>query len=264
MRVALGLEYDGAAFLGWQSQQHGRTVQDTLEHALSQIAAHPVRVNCAGRTDAGVHALVQVAHFDTDRGRPDTAWVRGVNAHLPPAVAVRWAAQVADDFHARFKACARRYRYMLYNAPSRPAIFASKVGWYHAPLDEIAMADAAAVLVGEHDFSAFRSAECQAKTPVKTLHSVSVARQGQHVLFDFHGNAFLHHMVRKIVGALVFVGKGRYPPAWLGELLAGRDRTVAPPTFAPDGLYLTGVEYDEGWNLPLKGRIIAPFPAFPL
>lgn len=262
MRVALGIEYDGAAFHGWQSQPHGNTVQDHLEHALSMVAAEAVSVMCAGRTDAGVHGLGQVAHFDTTAKRPTTAWVRGVNAGLPPQIAVRWACPVADDFHARFCAHSRHYRYVLFNSPVRPAIFTGKVGWHHTPLDDARMAEAAAYLVGQHDFSSFRASFCQAKTPIKTLHDVRLKRAGQCILIDFHGNAFLHHMVRNMVGALVEVGRGVAAPDWLAELLAARDRTNGPPTFPPDGLYLTGVEYAPNWQLPQNGRIIAPFPVF--
>ncbi|MEY3201572.1 MAG: hypothetical protein RIR70_1122 [Pseudomonadota bacterium] len=266
MRIALGIEYDGAAFQGWQSQPHGQTVQDHLEHALSMVAATPITVVCAGRTDTGVHGLGQVAHFDTLVERPRNAWVRGVNAHLPGSVAVRWAAEVDERFHARFSATSRHYRYVLFNSPTRPAIFRGKVGWHHAPLDEAAMREAAGHLVGEHDFSSFRSSECQAKTPIKRLIEVRVARVGQCVVFDVHGTAFLHHMVRNMVGALVEVGRGVRAPEWLKTLLEARDRTQGPPTFAPDGLYLTGVEYDlpqgAGWQLPQNGRIIAPLPSF--
>ncbi len=258
MRIALGLEYDGSAFAGWQSQPHGNTVQDVLERALAAVAGAPMRVTCAGRTDAGVHALEQVVHFDPPVTRPLNAWVRGVNAHLPDSVAVRWAVAVAEDFHARFSARSRSYRYLLYNQPVRPALDHRRAGWFHLPLDLEAMRAAAACLVGEHDFSAFRAAECQAKSPVKTLYTARIERLGDYVVFDFRANAFLHHMVRNMVGALVYVGKGRYPPEWLGELLASGDRRLAAPTFPAAGLYLAGIEYEERWRLPTNGRIIAP------
>jgi tRNA pseudouridine38-40 synthase len=261
--VAIGLEYDGAAHHGWQSQPGGNTVQDHLEAALAKIAGEPIRVVCAGRTDRGVHALVQVAHFDTASPRPLSAWVRGVNAHLPSSIAVRWAVHPAGDFHARFNAVSRHYRYVLANQPVRPAVGFGKLGWYHVPLDEAAMQQAACYLIGEHDFSSFRSSQCQAKTPVKTLHRMRVSRLGELIVFEAHGNAFLHHMVRNIVGALVHIGKGAAPPNWMAELLEARNRTQAPPTFAPDGLYLTGVEYAPDWQLPQNGRIIADFPFFP-
>lgn len=262
-RVVLGLEYAGDAFCGWQSQAHGRTVQDALEGALTQIAAHPVRLHCAGRTDTGVHASAQVVHFDTQAERPQSAWVRGVNALLPSAVVVRWSAQVGDDFHARYLACERRYRYILHNAPTRPAMLAGRVGWFHLPLDEVRMAAAAECLVGTHDFSSFRAAACQSKTPVRVMHEARVTRQGEYLLFDFRANGFLHHMIRNLVGALVYVGKGRYPVAWMRELLEARDRRRAAPTFSPDGLYLCGVSYPPCWPLPNDGRIIA-LPQLPL
>jgi len=249
MRIALGLEYDGSTYCGWQSQAGGGSVQDALESALSVVADGPTRVVCAGRTDAGVHALAQVVHFDTEAARPDTAWVRGVNAHLPSSIAIRWAQPVAAEFHARFSARGRRYRYLLLNRGERPGLMAGRVGWYHRPLGAEAMAQAAGLLLGEHDFSAFRAAECQAKSPVKTLRRAEVRRHGDLLVFDFEANAFLHHMVRNLVGALVYVGKGAHPPAWLGELLAGRDRARAAPTFEASGLYFAGVDYDPAWNL---------------
>ena len=251
MRIALGLEYEGSGFCGWQSQAGGGAVQDVVESALSIIADAPTRVVCAGRTDAGVHALAQVVHFDTQAVRPDTAWVRGVNAHLPATVAVRWAREVGDDFHARFSARGRRYRYLLLNRAERPGLMARRVGWFHRPLDAAAMAAAAGLLMGEHDFSAFRSVECQAKSPVKTLRRADVVRHGDLLVFDFEASAFLHHMVRNLVGALVYVGKGAHPPEWAGELLAGRDRARAAPTFESCGLYFVGVDYDPVWNLDL-------------
>ncbi len=249
MRIALGLEYEGSGFCGWQSQAGGGAVQDALESALSSVADTPTRVVCAGRTDAGVHAIGQVVHFDTDAVRPDTAWVRGVNSHLPASIAVRWAQPVPKDFHARFSARGRRYRYLLLNRPERPGLLAKRVGWFHHPLDVDAMLAAAGLLLGEHDFSAFRSIECQAKTPVKTLRRADVARHGDLLVFNFEASAFLHHMVRNIVGALVYVGKGAHSPEWLGELLAGRDRARAAPTFEACGLYFAGVDYDPVWQL---------------
>ena len=260
VRIALGLEYDGAGFLGWQSQPGGNTVQDVLEAALARIAGAPLRVACAGRTDAGVHALAQVVHFDAALERPITAWVRGTNTFLPAAVVVRWAAPVVDDFHARFAARARTYRYVLLNRPERPGVLAGKVGWCHRPLDVAAMQAAAACLVGEHDFSAFRASGCQAKSPVKTLYRFEIAREGDLILFDCCANAFLHHMVRNLVGALVYVGMGRRSPPWLGDLLATGDRRLGAPTYAPDGLYLAGVDYGDAWGLPRQGRIMAHLP----
>ena len=249
MRIALGLEYEGSGFCGWQSQAGGGAVQDAVEAAISRVADAATRVVCAGRTDAGVHALAQVVHFDTHAVRPDSAWVRGVNAHLPAGVAVRWAQPVADEFHARFSARGRRYRYLLLNRPERPGLMAGRVGWFHRPLEADVMREAASLLLGEHDFSAFRAVECQAKSPIKTLRRADVARHGELLVFEFEASAFLHHMVRNLVGALVYVGKGAHPPAWLGELLAGRDRARAAPTFEACGLYFAGVDYDPAWQL---------------
>ncbi|HUV99767.1 MAG TPA: tRNA pseudouridine(38-40) synthase TruA [Gallionella sp.] len=260
MRIALGVEYDGSPYFGWQSQTDGQTVQDILHRALGRIAGEqtaggqdcsgPISVIAAGRTDTGVHALEQVVHFDTAVERPLTAWVRGVNALLPDSIAVRWAHPVPDEFHARFSAHGRSYRYFLVNRPVRPAIQAGKVGWFHAPLDLTVMQDASQCLLGEHDFSAFRASQCQAKSPVKHLHQLEISRQGEMLIFDLSANAFLHHMVRNIVGCLVYVGKGKYPPAWLAEVLNGRERSLAAPTFAPDGLYLRHIVYDAKWGLP--------------
>ena len=257
MRIALGLEYDGRPFTGWQSQADGRGVQDALERALAVIADGTVRTIAAGRTDAGVHATMQVVHFDTAAARPDTAWVRGVNAHLPGDVAVLWGRPVADEFHARYGAIARHYTYLLHNRAARPALLAGRVGWYHRPLDVAAMTEAAVALVGTHDFSAFRAAECQAKSPSRTLHRIAIAASGEHIRFDLCANAFLHHMIRNVVGALVYVGAGRHPPSWIGELLAGRDRSRAAPTFAPDGLFFPGADYDARWGLPASRRPVA-------
>lgn len=262
MRVALGVEYDGSAFYGWQSQPGGTTVQDSLEQALGIIADAPVRVHCAGRTDTGVHALCQIAHFDAPTVRPLNAWVRGVNAHLPPTVVVRWAQEVSDDFHARFSAQGRHYRYLLLNRPQRPALWASFAGWYHQPLDVVAMQAASAHLIGEHDFSAFRAAECQAKSPIKTLYKATLQAHGDWLIFDFHANAFLHHMIRNIVGTLVYVGKGAHASDWVRDLLEARCRAEAAPTFSPAGLYFAGADYDPVHAL--TGKIEAclqrPFP----
>ena len=256
MRIALGLEYDGSGFSGWQSQPAGNTVQDVLECALERIACVPLRTTCAGRTDTGVHALAQVVHFDTSVGRPLMAWVRGVNAHLPETVAVQWAMSVGMDFHARFAARSRSYRYLLLNRSQRPGLWSNKMGWYHRALDVGAMQEAASCLLGEHDFSSFRSAECQAKSPVRTLIFCDISRTGDLLSFEFRANAFLHHMVRNLVGALVAVGSGKLSLPSFIQLIGARDRRLAPQTFAPQGLYFTGVEYDPGWGLPQDGRII--------
>ncbi|HUW26324.1 MAG TPA: tRNA pseudouridine(38-40) synthase TruA [Gallionella sp.] len=250
MRIALGVEYNGSPYYGWQSQTEGRTVQDTLQCALGRIAGEPIPIIAAGRTDTGVHALEQVVHFDTPVDRPLTAWVRGVNAVLPDSIAVRWAHPVPDEFHARFSAHGRSYRYLLINRPVRSALHAGKVGWFHAPLDIAAMQAAAQSLLGEHDFSAFRASECQAKSPVKHLHQLDIRRHGEMLVFDFGANAFLHHMVRNIVGCLVYVGKGKHPPEWLAEVLSGCERRFAAATFAPDGLYLRRIQYEAKWELP--------------
>ncbi len=255
-RIALGIEYDGSRFLGWQTQPGGGTVQDALEAALATIAAMPVPVTCAGRTDRGVHARGQVVHFDTAADRPDSAWVRGVNALLPESVAVLWSKRVAPEFHARYSARSRTYRYQLVNRPVRPALEARHAGWFHAPLDVAAMREAARHFVGEHDFSAFRSSECQAKSPVRTVHLLEIASEGERIELTIRANAFLHHMVRNIVGTLVYVGKGKHPPHWAAEILQSLDRSRAAPTFAPEGLCLEHVGYEPHWNLP-----VLPAPA---
>ena len=249
-RIALGIEYDGSPFLGWQTQAGGGAVQDVLEPALSAIAAAPIGVTAAGRTDRGVHACGQVVHFDTEAVRPGGAWVRGVNALLPDTVAVLWSREVDEGFHARYSARSRTYRYRLLNRPVRPALGATRVGWFHLPLDVQLMREAASLLLGEHDFSAFRSSECQAKTPVRTLQALEVEAHGERIDFALRANAFLHHMVRNIVGTLVYVGKGKHPPAWAGEVLRSRERALAAPTFGPQGLYLERIEYDARWGLP--------------
>jgi tRNA pseudouridine38-40 synthase len=256
MRIALGLSYDGAPYAGFQSQPSGHTIQDELERALAGIAAEPVRVAAAGRTDTGVHALAQVVHFDTDVERPDSAWVRGSNAALPDSIAVQWAVRVDAAFHARFSAIARSYVYLLYNHPVRPAVFAGRAGWHHDPLDVDAMRDAAQCLVGQHDFSAFRSSECQAKSPVKLMESIAVRAAGPYVVIELTASAFLHHMVRNIVGCLVYVGKGRHPAGWLREVLEARERARAAPTFSPAGLYLSAIRYEARWQLPAFSPMI--------
>lgn len=261
MRLALGIEYDGSRFLGWQTQPGGGAVQDALEPALSGIADEPIAVTCAGRTDRGVHALEQVVHFDTRATRPLSAWVRGVNAMLPDSVAVLWAHEVPDDFHARYAATSRTYRYVLLNRPVRPALAARYVGWFHAPLDVEAMREAAAHLVGEHDYSSFRSSECQARSPVRTVHELRIERNGERIDFVVRANAFLHHMVRNLVGLLVYVGKGKHPPRWAAEVLAARDRKRAAPTFAPEGLYLENVQYGPRWQLPARATRAVAIPA---
>jgi tRNA pseudouridine38-40 synthase len=249
-RIALGVEYDGSRFCGWQTQSQRCAVQDALEQALAEIAGGAVATICAGRTDAGVHALAQVVHFDSRVERPESAWVRGVNALLPSTCAVTWSRPVAPEFHARYSALARSYRYVLLNHPVRPAADQGRTGWFHLPLDLEKMRRAARLLLGEHDFSAFRSSECQARTPVRSLSRLDIVRRGDYLVFDFSANAFLHHMIRNIVGCLVYVGKGRHAPEWMGEVLESRDRARAAPTFEASGLYLTKVVYDARWGLP--------------
>ena len=225
-------------------------MQDALEPALAEIAGASVSVTCAGRTDRGVHARLQVVHFDAAAERPDTAWVRGVNTLLPASVAVLWSREVAGDFHARYSATSRTYRYELLNRAVRPGLAAPYVGWFHQPLDVEKMREAAALFVGEHDFSAFRSAECQAKSPVRTVHAFSVSQKEQVIRFEVRANAFLHHMVRNLIGTLVYVGKGKHAPAWVREVLLSRNRSNAAPTFGPEGLYLERIEYEQKWQLP--------------
>ena len=261
MRHALALEYDGRRFCGFQSQPSACGVQDAVETALASIAATPVRVTAAGRTDAGVHATSQIVHFDAEVSRPQTAWVRGVNARLPEAAAVLWCTPVSAEFHARFAALGRHYTYLLLNRPERPGLACGRVGWHHAPLDVEAMREATQYLHGTHDFSAFRAAECQAKSPVKTLRRLDVARSAAVVRFDFTADAFLHHMVRNIVGALVEVGAGRRKAAWISELLAAADRSRGAPTFASDGLYFVGADYDARFALPPTRRDVPGFAA---
>ena len=250
MRLALGVSYRGTAYHGWQSQPHGRTVQDHLEAALAQFLARPVATLCAGRTDTGVHGLNQVVHFDCDQHREPFSWVRGTNRYLPADIAVEWARVVPDDFHARNHARGRRYAYLLRESPVRPAIDAGSVGWSFRPLDHGAMEAAAALLIGEHDFSAFRSSECQARSPIKALRELRVSRHGAYWRFDFEASAFLHHMVRNLMGCLVTVGAGLRPADWIAEVLASRDRDRAAPTFAADGLYFLGPRYDAPLGLP--------------
>jgi tRNA pseudouridine38-40 synthase len=251
-RIALGIAYRGERYHGWQSQPDGQTVQDALERALSQFADRPITTVCAGRTDTGVHALNQVVHLDAPVEREPFSWVRGTNRYLPPDLAVQWCQPVARSFHARNSARGRRYRYLLLESPVRPAIEQQGCGWTFRALDGDAMRSAAAHLIGEHDFSSFRAAECQAASPVKTLHRVEIGRHGAYWRFDFDGVAFLHHMVRNIMGCLVAVGAGGRPAAWMAEVLAARSRDAAAPTFAAAGLYFVGPYYDAQHGLPTR------------
>ncbi len=249
-RLALGLAYRGGSYEGWQSQPHRRTVQDRVEAALAAFAAAPVRTVCAGRTDAGVHALNQVVHLDAPVARERFSWVRGTNRYLDFDIAVQWCAPVAADFDARRSALGRRYAYLLLESPVRPAIEHGGCGWSFRPLDGDAMHAAAQLLLGEHDFSSFRAAECQAASPVRTLRALTIRRRGAYWRFDFDADAFLHHMVRNLMGCLVMVGSGRRPPGWVAEVLAARSRAAAAPTFAPQGLYFVGPYYDRRHGLP--------------
>jgi tRNA pseudouridine38-40 synthase len=251
LRIALGLSYHGTAYDGWQSQPSGRTVQDHLQQALSAFMDCPApNVACAGRTDAGVHGLMQVVHFDTELAREPTSWVRGTNRFLPDDVAVQWAREVPAAFHARASAISRRYAYVVLESAVRPSLEAHRVGWVFRPLDGPAMQQAAEFLVGEHDFSSFRAAQCQAASPVKTLQPVRITRRGAYWRFDFEGNAFLHHMIRNIMGCLLMVGQGSRPPAWMHTVLQARSREAAAPTFSPNGLYFLGPQYAPHWQLP--------------
>ena len=255
-RIALGVAYRGGRYHGWQSQPDGQTVQDTLERALRRFsaleptAAAALSTVCAGRTDTGVHALNQVLHFDTALDRDAVSWVRGTNRYLPADIAVNWCKAVPAAFHARYAARGRRYRYVLLQSPVRPAVEQGLVGWEFRELDGAAMQDAAVHLLGEHDFSSFRAAACQSHTPVKTLRRLTIEQRGAYWRFEFDGNAFLHHMVRNIMGCLLWVGRGRRPSAWLAEVLAARDRDAAAPTFGPDGLYFLGPYYDPSHGIP--------------
>ncbi|TEA70349.1 tRNA pseudouridine(38-40) synthase TruA [Allopusillimonas ginsengisoli] len=250
-RVALGLAYDGSPWLGWQTQPGGRTVQDTLESALSRFLARPASTICAGRTDTGVHAFTQVVHLDTDVVRRPESWVRGLNALLPDSIAIQWAQPVSDEFHARFSATARTYIYVIRNARVRSPMSHGKVGWVYHALQLDRMRNAAQRVVGKHDFSSFRSSECQAASPVRELAALDVEQCGEYFFFRFTANAFLHHMVRNLMGALVYVGQGKKDAEWMDELLAARDRCRAAPTFSPHGLYLAHVQYPVQFGLPI-------------
>lgn len=251
IRMALGVEYRGTRYRGWQRQQAGvPSVQEALERALSKVAAAPISVMCAGRTDAGVHGSGQVVHFDTPVQRPLKAWVMGANANLPADISVTWAQPMPDDFHARFSAVARRYRYVIYNDPVRPAHMAEEVTWNHRPLEISRMREAAALLVGSHDFTSFRAVQCQAKSPIKTVHHLEVIEHGRFIVLDVRANAFLHHMVRNFAGLLMTIGAGEREPSWAGEVLEARDRRAGGVTAHPYGLYLVRVEYPSRFTLP--------------
>lgn len=250
MRIALGIEYDGANYFGWQRQRDVISVQEKLEDALSIVANHPVSVQCAGRTDSGVHGTGQVVHFDTDATRKIAAWTMGVNANLPKDIAVRWAKPVDDEFNARFSATARRYRYIIFNNPLRPAILGHGVSHYHDPLDVEKMHEAGQYLLGENDFTSFRATHCQSRSPWRNLMHLKVSRHGDFVVIDVKANAFVHHMVRNITGSLIAVGKGEKDPEWIKWLLDAKDRTLAAATAKAEGLYLIDVDYPAELDLP--------------
>jgi tRNA pseudouridine38-40 synthase len=254
VRVALGVSYNGSGYEGWQSQLSGLTVQDKLEVALGKFTQSKVSTLCAGRTDSGVHGLMQVVHFDTEAEREPSSWVRGTNAYLPKDIAVQWAQIMPREFHCRASATARRYAYVVLESAVRPSVEAGRVGWVYRGLNADAMQQAANYLLGEHDFSSFRAAACQALSPIKTMHRIDISCRGEPMQrywrFEFEANAFLHHMIRNIMGCLLMVGDGRQPPEWILDVLAKRDRDAAAPTFSPDGLYFLGPVYSDIWGLP--------------
>lgn len=255
MRIALAVEYDGSPYCGWQYQDHSPSVQDFVEKALSKVANHQLRVICAGRTDTGVHATTQIIHFDTDVERSMHSWVFGANANLPDSISILWAKQVSEDFHARFSAIRRRYRYVILNRRIRHALLAKRVVWEYRPLNESRMAEAAHYLVGEHDFSSYRAMACQAKSPVRTLYQLDVIRHDELIILDLEANAFLHHMVRNIAGVLMTIGAGEKEPVWAKEVLEMRDRTLGGVTAPSGGLYLTGIDYPPEFELPELSRL---------
>ncbi|WP_251359764.1 tRNA pseudouridine(38-40) synthase TruA [Kangiella sp. TOML190] len=248
--TALGIEYNGEHYCGWQRQSHSPSVQASLEQVLSSIADEPIQVFCAGRTDTGVHATGQVVHFQSNKPRPDKAWILGANTQLPNDIAVRWVKEVDSDFHARFSATARRYRYIISNTRARPAIGGAGLTWVRQPLDVDRMNQACQYFPGEQDFSAFQAASCQSPTAMRNVHHLFVKRHGVYVIIDIKANAFLHHMVRNIAGSLIEIGRGQQEPAWAQSLLESKDRTQAAATASPKGLYLVDVDYPEAYQLP--------------
>ena len=260
MRVAVGVQYDGSGFQGWQAQRPGvRTVQTVLEQALARVADQSVRLVCAGRTDAGVHGVGQVAHFDTTAVRSARSWVLGGNAHLPLDVSLIWARDVAEDFHARFSALARRYRYLILNQSYRSALWRGRAAWHYRLLDAERMHAAGQALVGEHDFSSFRAAECQARHPIREIRELAVRRRGDGIVLEVEANAFLHHMVRNIAGVLMAIGAGDRPVEWARAVLEQCDRTQAGVTAPAEGLYVLAVRYPERFGLP---AMVGTMPEF--
>jgi tRNA pseudouridine38-40 synthase len=250
VRLALGVSYNGQAYQGWQSQLSRQTAQDQLELALGKFTGQRVSTLCAGRTDAGVHGLMQVIHFDTPLERETSSWVRGTNAFLPRDMAVEWAQVMPQEFHCRASALSRRYAYIVVESAVRPSLDAGRVGWSFRALDLLAMQAAASHLLGEHDFTSFRASACQALSPVKTLQRVDISQRGAYWRFEFEANAFLHHMIRNIMGCLIAVGHHKYPPEWVKDVLLARDRDAAAPTYSPNGLYFLGPRYAAHWGLP--------------
>ena len=249
MRIALMVEYDGSRYHGWQAQAGLHTVQQMLEHALGQVADHEISVVCAGRTDTGVHATNQIVHFDCEAERTIRAWIHGANSFLPKDVCVKWGREMPEEFHARYSALSRRYRYVIYNAPIRPALLRSNVTWQYRPLDHRLMHEAGQFLLGEQDFTSFRSVECQSKTPMRNVHHLQVTRHGDLIIIEISANAFLHHMVRNIAGVLIAVGSGRRAVPWVNEVLTAKDRKLGAETAPPYGLYLVGVVYPDQFNV---------------
>lgn len=258
VRLVAAVEYDGSGFSGWQRQRHTGSVQEAVERAISRVADEAVEVTCAGRTDAGVHATGQVIHFDSGARREERAWVMGGNSHLPDSVRLLWVRPIDPDFHARFSALARGYRYVILSRPLPSALHRQRVAWTYKPLDAARMHEAGQALLGEHDFSAFRAAGCQARHAVRRISRLQVSRHGDYLYLDIEANAFLHHMVRNIAGSLMAIGAGEQPLEWIGEVLAGRDRTLAAATGPAAGLYLVKVSYPERYRLPCGGEL----PAF--
>lgn len=257
MRIAAGVEYDGSAFCGWQTQPHAPSIQDVVEKALGKVADEPISVVCAGRTDTGVHAAGQVIHFDTRAERSEFSWVRGANTHLPDTVRLLWARPVDESFHARFKALRRDYRYVIFNRAIHSACLHRRVSWEYRPLDIAPMQAAAKHLLGEHDFNAYRAVACQAKSPVRTIHQLDIHRQGEFIFLDISANAFLHHMVRNIAGVLMRIGAGEAEPDWARQVLEQRDRTLGGVTAHPDGLYFMRVTYPDSYGLPVPAMLMS-------